>query len=233
MPPPPQDEADARSDVFPPRRKTRRRLRSRIKQTGKDYDDAHAAVAQLARDEMHGLECFRRDERGDGCHQHTGTSSTPCSPGRVVPQRGNAASSAATSLEHVEEPWRALGGHRKQIAVLKTQSDEKAASCTDRRRNRAANVTLWTSYARRVRRGATNCPLHGRQSDSLIRQAGGPDRTDRLPGSIPTIVSSRRSSRTPPTGWIPVTRAARRPPGDPAPAPAPVSLLPPPLASAS
>ena len=100
-----QDEADAASGRLSAAQKDKETLEEQIKQTGKDYDDAHAAVARL--------ECFRRDERGDGCHQHTGLRQFHAVPGRVVPQRGECGFLRRDLTEHVEESWRALGGHRK------------------------------------------------------------------------------------------------------------------------
>ena len=92
--------------------KDKETLEEQIKQTGKDYDDAHAAVAQLARDEMHG------SNASDVMSVVTGATSTQTRqlhavPGRVVPQRGECGFLRRDLTEHVEEPWRALGGHRK------------------------------------------------------------------------------------------------------------------------
>ena len=70
----------------------------------------------------------------------------------------NAASSAATSLSTSKNRGERLAAIEKQIAVLKTQSDEKAASAQTAAETAQSELTLWTSYARRVRRGATNCP---------------------------------------------------------------------------
>ena len=88
-----QDEADAASGRLSAAQKDKETLEEQIKQTGKD--------------------CFRRDERGDGCHQHTGLRQLHAVPGRVVPQRGECGFLRRDLTEHVEEPWRALGGHRK------------------------------------------------------------------------------------------------------------------------
>ncbi len=108
-----QDEADAASGRLSAAQKDKETLEEQIKQTGKDYDDAHAAVAQLARDEMHG------SNASDVMSVVTGATSTQDfvnsmqSRGRVVPQRGECGFLRRDLTEHVEEPWRALGGHRK------------------------------------------------------------------------------------------------------------------------
>ena len=105
-----QDEADAASGRLSAAQKDKETLEEQIKQTGKDYDDAHAAVAQLARDEMHGSNA---SDVMSGCHQHTGLRQLHAVPGRVVPQRGECGFLRRDLTEHVEEPWRTSGGHRK------------------------------------------------------------------------------------------------------------------------
>lgn len=106
-----QDEADAASGRLSAAQKDKETLEEQIKQTGKDYDDAHAAVAQLARDEMHGSNAS--DVMSVVTHQHTGLRQFHAVPGRVVPQRGECGFLRRDLTEHVEESWRALGGHRK------------------------------------------------------------------------------------------------------------------------
>ena len=79
-----QDEADAASGRLSAAQKDKETLEEQIKQTGKDYDDAHAAVAQLARDEMHGSNASDVMSVVTGATS-TQTSSTPCSPGTRCP----------------------------------------------------------------------------------------------------------------------------------------------------
>ena len=123
-----QDEADAASKRLSAAQKDKETLEEQIKQTGKDYDDAHAAVAQLARDEMHG------SNASDVMSVVTGATSTQDfvnsmqSRDALSRNEANAASSAATSLSTSKNRGERLAAIEKQIAVLKTQSDEKAAS---------------------------------------------------------------------------------------------------------
>lgn len=123
-----QDEADAASGRLSAAQKDKETLEEQIKQTGKDYDDAHAAVAQLARDEMHG------SNASDVMSVVTGATSTQDfvnsmqSRDALSRNEANAASSAATSLSTSKNRGERLAAIEKQIAVLKTQADEKAAS---------------------------------------------------------------------------------------------------------
>ena len=123
-----QDEADAASKRLSAAQKDKETLEEQIKQTGKDYDDAHAAVAQLARDEMHG------SNASDVMSVVTGAASTQDfvnsmqSRDALSRNEANAASSAATSLSTSKNRGERLAAIEKQIAVLKTQADEKAAS---------------------------------------------------------------------------------------------------------
>ena len=123
-----QDEADAASERLSAAQKDKETLEEQIKQTGKDYDDAHAAVAQLARDEMHG------SNASDVMSVVTGATSTQDfvnsmqSRDALSRNEANAASSAANSLSTSKNRGERLSAIEKQIAVLKTQADEKAAS---------------------------------------------------------------------------------------------------------
>ena len=69
----------------------------------------------------------------------------------------NAASSAATSLSTSKNRGERLAAIEKQIAVLKTQADEKAASAQTAAETAQSNVTLWISCARKAKQGVTNC----------------------------------------------------------------------------
>lgn len=123
-----QDEADAASGRLSAAQKDKETLEEQIKQTGKDYDDAHAAVAQLARDEMHG------SNASDVMSVVTGATSTQDfvnsmqSRDALSRNEANAASSAANSLSTSKNRGERLSAIEKQIAVLKTQADEKASS---------------------------------------------------------------------------------------------------------
>ncbi len=49
-----KSEADDAAERLKAAQKDKSDLEAKIKQTGEDYDDAHAAVAQMARESMHG-----------------------------------------------------------------------------------------------------------------------------------------------------------------------------------
>ena len=123
-----QSLAEATTQRLQAAQQDKANLEEQIKQTGKDYDDAHAAVAQLARDEMHG------SNASDVMSVVTGATSTQDfvnsmqSRDALSRNEANAASSAATSLSTSKNRGERLAAIEKQIAVLKTQADEKAAS---------------------------------------------------------------------------------------------------------
>lgn len=123
-----QDEADAASGRLSAAQKDKETLEEQIKQTGKDYDDAHAAVAQLARDEMHGSNASDVMSVVMGATSTQDFVNSMQSRDALSRNEANAASSAATSLSTSKNRGERLAAIEKQIAVLKTQADEKAAS---------------------------------------------------------------------------------------------------------
>ncbi|NMM94156.1 CHAP domain-containing protein [Bifidobacterium oedipodis] len=123
-----QDEADAAADRLTAAQQDKANLEKQIEQTGKDYDDAHAAVAQLAREEMHG------SNASDVMSVVTGATSTEDFVNSMQSRdalsriEANAASSAATTLNTSMNRSERLAAIEKQIATLKTKADEKAAA---------------------------------------------------------------------------------------------------------
>lgn len=123
-----QSEADAASARLAAAQKDKQELEEQIEKTGKDYDDAHAAVAQLAREEMQG------SEASDVMSVVTGATSTKDfvnsmqSRDALSRNEANAASSAATTLNTSLNRSERLAAIEKQINVLKTRADEKAAA---------------------------------------------------------------------------------------------------------
>ena len=123
-----QDEADAAAQRLDAAQKDKETLEAQIEQTGKDYDDAHAAVAQLAREEMHG------SDASDVMSVVTGATSTEDfvnsmqSRDALSRNEANAASSAATSLNTSMNRSERLTAIEKQISSLKTKADQKAAA---------------------------------------------------------------------------------------------------------
>ncbi|MBT1174561.1 CHAP domain-containing protein [Bifidobacterium sp. LC6] len=123
-----QEEAQAAADRLAAAQKDKETLEQQIEQTGKDYDDAHAAVAQLAREGMHG------SSTSEVMSVVTGSSSTQDfvnsmqSRDALSRNEANAASSAASTLNTSKNRGERLAAIEKQIATLKTQADQKAAS---------------------------------------------------------------------------------------------------------
>lgn len=123
-----QDEADAAADRLAAAQKDKKNLEAQIRQTGKDYDDAHAAVAQLAREEMHG------SNASDVMSVVTGATSTEDFVNSMQSRdalsriESNAASDAATSLNTSMNRSERLAAIEQRIAMLKTQADNKAAA---------------------------------------------------------------------------------------------------------
>ncbi len=123
-----QSEAETASARLAAAQKDKQDLEEQIKKTGKDYDDAHAAVAQLAREEMHG------SDASDVMSVVTGATSTKDfvnsmqSRDALSRNEANAASSAATTLNTSMNRSERLAAIEKQIAALKTKADEKSAA---------------------------------------------------------------------------------------------------------
>lgn len=123
-----QSEADAASAKLAAAQKDKQELEEQIEKTGKDYDDAHAAVAQLAREEMRG------SDASDVMSVVTGATSTKDfvnsmqSRDALSRNEANAASSAATTLNTSMNRSERLAAIEQQISVLKTKADEKASA---------------------------------------------------------------------------------------------------------
>lgn len=123
-----QSEADAASDRLAAAQKDKQELEEQIEKTGKDYDDAHAAVAQLAREEMQG------SDASDVMSVVTGATSTKDfvnsmqSRDALSRNEANAASTAATTLNTSMNRSERLAAIEQQISTLKTKADEKAAA---------------------------------------------------------------------------------------------------------
>lgn len=123
-----QEEAQAAADRLAAAQKDKETLEKQIEQTGKDYDDAHAAVAQLARDSMHG------SSTSEVMSVVTGASSTQDfvnsmqSRDALSRNEANAASTAASDLSTSKNRGERLTAIEKQISTLKTQADQKAAA---------------------------------------------------------------------------------------------------------
>lgn len=123
-----KDEADAAAQRLQAAQDDKSKLEEEIKKTGEDYDDAHAAVAQIARDAMHG------SSASDVMSMVTGSTSTQQFVNSmqvrdaVSRNESNAASDAAETLNTSQNRSQRLAAIEKQVATLKTAADEKASA---------------------------------------------------------------------------------------------------------
>ncbi|MCH9276150.1 CHAP domain-containing protein [Bifidobacterium amazonense] len=123
-----QAEADAMASRLEAAKKDKATLEEEIKKTGKDYDDAHAAVAQMARESMHG------SDASDVMSVVTGSTSTKDfvnamqTRDAIARTESNAASEAAVSLNTSMNRGERLAAIEQTIAELKVKADETAAA---------------------------------------------------------------------------------------------------------
>ncbi|RSX54848.1 amidase [Bifidobacterium dolichotidis] len=123
-----QTESDAAASRVEAARKDKENLEEKIKQTGKDYDDAHAAVAQMARESMHG------SDTSDMMSVMTGAQSTKSfiqsmqSRDAISRNEANAASDAANELNTSMNRTERLEAIEKRITKLKSEADRKLAT---------------------------------------------------------------------------------------------------------
>ncbi|KAA8825232.1 CHAP domain-containing protein [Bifidobacterium reuteri] len=123
-----QDEADAAAKRLEAAQKDKETLEQQIAQTGKDYDDAHAAVAELARESMHGSSASEVMSVVTGASSTQDFVNSMQSRDALSRNEANAASSAASELNTSKNRGERLAAIEKQISTLKTQADQKAAS---------------------------------------------------------------------------------------------------------
>lgn len=123
-----QSLADATAERLSAAQKDLADLQASIEQTGADYDDAQAAVAQLARQSFHG------SEASDLMDVVTNATTTEefvdrmQSEAAVTRSEANAAADAAGQLGVSMTRQERLEAIEDQIAQLKTQADEQAAA---------------------------------------------------------------------------------------------------------
>ena len=117
-----------RLPVWRPRKKDKENLEAQIEQTGKDYDDAHAAVAQMAREDLHGSDASTVMSVVTGSTSTQEFINSMQSRDALSRTEANAASDAANTLNTSMNRSERLSAIEKQIANLKTAADEKAAS---------------------------------------------------------------------------------------------------------
>lgn len=123
-----KSEADAAAERLKAAEKDKADLEAKIKQTGEDYDDAHAAVAQSARESMHG------SDTSDVMSVMTGSKDTKDfiksmqSRDALARNEANAASDAAVDLNTSMTRADRLKAIEKRVEQCKNDADQKSAA---------------------------------------------------------------------------------------------------------
>ncbi|MCI1664086.1 CHAP domain-containing protein [Bifidobacterium crudilactis] len=123
-----KQQADAAAERLDAAQKDKSDLEGKIAETGANYDDAKAAVAQLARSSFHG------SDASDVMDVVTNTKTTGefvdkmQSKAAVTRSESEAANDAATTLSDSMNRKQRLEAIEKQIAVLKQQTADQAAT---------------------------------------------------------------------------------------------------------
>lgn len=123
-----KSEADAAAERLKAAEKDKADLEAKIKQTGEDYDDAHAAVAQSARESMHG------SDTSDVMSVMTGSKDTKDfiksmqSRDALARNEANAASDAAVDLNTSMNRADRLKAIEKRVEQSKNDADQKSAA---------------------------------------------------------------------------------------------------------
>nr|WP_051126621.1 CHAP domain-containing protein [Bifidobacterium magnum] len=126
-----KSEAQAASSRLQAAQRDKSELEEKIKQTGEDYDDARATVAQMARDSMHG------SDTSDVMSVVTGSTSTKDfiqgmqSRAAVSRSEANAASDYANDLSTSMTRSERLSAIEKRISTLKSEADQKSAAAQE------------------------------------------------------------------------------------------------------
>ncbi|MCI1832377.1 MAG: CHAP domain-containing protein [Bifidobacterium sp.] len=123
-----KDLAETTAQRLQAAQKDKADLQAKIKQTGMDYDDAKAAVAQLARDSFHGSDASTVMEVVTKATTTTDFVNKMQSEAAVTRSEANAASAAADSLNVSENRQQRLDAIESEISTLKQKTDEQAAS---------------------------------------------------------------------------------------------------------
>ena len=123
-----KQEAQAAADRLAAAQQDRDDLQKKIEQTGADYDDAHAAVAQIARDDMHGSNASDLMSVVTGATSTDEFVSSMQSREAISRSEANAADSAAVTLGTSMNRTERLAAIETQISKLKDAKDAAAAS---------------------------------------------------------------------------------------------------------
>ncbi|MBT1166488.1 CHAP domain-containing protein [Bifidobacterium simiarum] len=123
-----QQEAEAAASRLEAAQKDKSDLEQKIKETGEDYDDAHAAVAQVARDSFHGSNATDTMSMVTGAKNTNDFIESMQSSAAVTRSENAAASDAASAKSTQMNRKDRLAAIEKQIASLKAQAETNAAN---------------------------------------------------------------------------------------------------------
>ena len=150
-----QSLADATAERLEAAKQDKATLEEQIAQTGSDYDDAKAAVAQLARQSFHGSDV------SDVLDVVTNSTTTDefvnkmQSEAAVTRSETNAASDAANDLNTSMNREERLSAIEDKITQLKTQADEQAASA----QQAASDANAKKEALQQLRAGGAETPM--------------------------------------------------------------------------
>ncbi|PLS31304.1 amidase [Bifidobacterium margollesii] len=122
-----QQEAEAAASRLEAAQKDKSDLEQKIKETGEDYDDAHAAVAQVARDSFHGSNATDTISMVTGAKNTNDFIESMQSSAAVTRSENTAASDAASAKSTQMNRKDRLAAIERQIASLKAQAESNAA----------------------------------------------------------------------------------------------------------
>lgn len=123
-----QDAAQEAADRLTAAKKDKSDLQEKIKQTGKDYDDAHAAVAEVARTGMHGSQSTDTMSIVTGSKSASEYVDSLQSSTAVSRSESENANSAANDLSLSKNREQRLAAIESEITEYKAQADTEAAN---------------------------------------------------------------------------------------------------------
>ncbi|NMN01237.1 amidase [Bifidobacterium sp. DSM 109958] len=120
--------ADAAAERLKAAQKDREDLQAKIDQTGADYDDAQAAVAQLARESFHGSDASKVMSVVTNASTADDFVQKMQADAAVTRSEANAANDAATDLNTSMNRGQRLEAIEQEITTLKAQADQESAA---------------------------------------------------------------------------------------------------------
>lgn len=135
-----QDSAQAAAQRLAAAQKDRSTLQEKIKQTGKDYDDAHAAVAEVARAGLHGSKASDTMSIMTNSKSASDYVDSMQSATAVSRNESENANSAANDLSLSKNREQRLAAIEDEITNLKNQADAEAASAKQAASDAAAKA---------------------------------------------------------------------------------------------